>query len=112
MDNSEAGILLRTLRVMASDLYVDGAALGRAQVALADSGALLDAPRTALRNADRGSVGDPGLQASLSDFLEGWEHGFELIEQFATSASAFLQNVDDAFASLEAALTNACRGEP
>lgn len=95
---------------MTSDLHVDGAALGRAQQALADSGALLDAPRRALRSSDRAAVGDRALRAALSDFLEGWEHGFDLIEEFATSAADFLQRVDDAFVTLDAGLTALCRG--
>lgn len=96
---------------MSSDLYVDGAALGRAQSTLAHTGVLLSAPRDALRAADRGSVGQPAVESALSDFLDGWEHGFDLIKDFATSAAEFLQNVDDAFTSLEAALSGVCRGE-
>ncbi len=94
---------------MPSDLHVDGAALGRAQATLADTGALLSAPRAALRSSDPGAVGQPDVCGALSDFLAGWEHGFDLIEQFATSAASFLQRVDDALVTLESALTSICR---
>ncbi len=98
------------LRGMSSDLYVDSAALGRAQATLADTGALLSAPRAALRSSDRGATGNRDVEGALGEFLAGWEHGFDLIEEFATSAAQFLQNVDDAFVTLEASLAGLCRG--
>lgn len=96
---------------MSSDLYVDSAALGRAQATLAATGDLLSAPRAALRSSDRGVTGHPEVEGALGDFLEGWEHGFDLIDEFATSAAQFLQNVDDAFVALESSLVDICRGQ-
>ena len=111
MDNSGAGPLLRTFRAMSSDVFVDSAALGRVQVTLDDTGALLSAPRAALKAADRAAMGQPAAELALRDFLAGWEHGFDLIDHFARSASAFLRQVDESFVSLDLALTAACRGE-
>lgn len=96
---------------MSSDLYVDSAALGRAQATLAATGDLLSARRAALRSSDRGVTGHPEVEGALGDFLEGWEHGFDLIDEFATSAAQFLQNVDDAFVALESSLVDICRGQ-
>lgn len=109
VDNREVPSWIRTLRVMTGDLYVDSAGLGRVQATLADSSALLSAPRAALRSSDRGAVGQRAVERALGDFLDGWEHGFDLIEDFATSAARFLRDVDDVFVAMESALTGLCR---